>query len=288
MMTQYQQCQFGNLQQRINRRLRKYRQEKIQKESSFNKNDVLSVFYQKKSSTKAGTDQEVSAASMFNFNQELAAKEAIRQVKEISKERKFKESVEAIIRLNVDPRQGDQNIRGTCVLPAGTGKQVRVCVFADSEMEAQVLEAGADVFGTTDLIKQMGEGKIEFDKLIATQEQMQALKPLARVLGPKGLMPNVKSGTLVKPDELLEAVKLSKQGQIEFRVNEHSDIMVKIGLREFEEDKLIENFDAFARALVKRKPESIKGKYFVRGYIKTTMGHPIKLDLSEYQRLAQD
>jgi large subunit ribosomal protein L1 len=101
---------------------------------------------------------------------------------------------------------------------------------------------------------------------------MNQLKSLARVLGPKGLMPNVKSGTLVKPDELLEAVKLSKQGQIEFRVNEHSDLMVKIGLREFNEDQLFSNFDAFARALAKRKPESIKGKYFVRGYIKTTMG----------------
>ncbi len=148
----------------------------------------------------------------FNFNQELNCKEAIHQVKEISKERKFKESVEAIIRLNVDPRQGDQNIRGTCVLPAGTGKSVRVCVFADADMQDKVMEAGADVFGTSDLIKAMSEGKIEFDKLIATQEQMQSLKPLARVLGPKGLMPNVKSGTLVKPDELLEAVKLSKQG----------------------------------------------------------------------------
>jgi len=117
---------------------------------------------------------------------------------------------------------------------------------------------------------------------------MQVLKPLARILGPKGLMPNVKSGTLVKPDELIEAVKLSKMGQIEFRVNEHSDIMVKIGLREFAEDQLMTNFDAFARALVNKKPESIKGKYFVRGYIKTTMGHPIKLDLSDYQRMAQE
>lgn len=176
---------------------------------------VLSVFYQKKSSTKAagaGDSQQEAAAVLFNFKQELKCKEAIHQVKEISKERKFKESVEAIIRLNVDPRQGDQNIRGTCVLPAGTGKTVRVCVFADGDMQEKVMEAGADVFGTTDLIKAMGEGKIEFDKLIATQEQMQALKPLARVLGPKGLMPNVKSGTLVKPDDLLEAVRLSKQG----------------------------------------------------------------------------
>lgn len=112
--------------------------------------------------------QQESAAIMFNFNKELNCKEAIHQVKEISKERKFKESVEAIIRLNVDPKQGDQNIRGTCVLPAGTGKTVKVCVFADAEMEAQVLEAGADVFGTSDLIKQMGEGKFDFDKLIAT------------------------------------------------------------------------------------------------------------------------
>ena len=109
---------------------------------------------------------------------------------------------------------------------------------------------------------------------------MQALKPLARVLGPKGLMPNVKSGTLVKAEELLEAVRLSKQGQIEFRVNEHADIMVKIGLREFQEDQLLTNFDAFARALVKKKPESIKGKYFIRGYLKTSMGRPVKLDLS--------
>jgi large subunit ribosomal protein L1 len=193
-------------------------------------------------------------------------------VKEVSKERKFKESIEVIVRLNVDPRQGDQNIRGTCVLPSGTGKTVKVCVFADQEMQDKVMEAGADIFGTSDILKQMAEGKLEFDKLIATQEQMNQLKPLARVLGPKGLMPNVKSGTLVKPDELLEAVKLSKQGQIEFRVNEHSDIMVKIGLREFNEDQLFTNFDAFARALVKRKPESIKGKYFVRGYIKSTMG----------------
>lgn len=158
------------------------------------------------------------------------------------------------------------------MLPAGTGKTVRVCVFADLEMQDKVMEAGADIFGSSDLIKQILEGKIEFDKLIATQEQMNQLKSLARVLGPKGLMPNVKSGTLVKPDELLEAVKLSKQGQIEFRVNEHSDLMVKIGLREFNEDQLFSNFDAFARALAKRKPESIKGKYFVRGYIKTTMG----------------
>jgi len=168
---------------------------------------VLSVFYSKKP-----TDQAQAAASIINYAKEMPCKEAISKVKEVSKERKFKESVEAIIRLNVDPRQGDQNIRGTCILPAGTGKTVRICVFSDSEMKDQVLAAGADIFGSDDLLKELAEGKCDFDKLIATPEQMQSLKPLARVLGPKGLMPNVKSGTLVKPEELIESVKLSKQG----------------------------------------------------------------------------
>ena len=122
------------------------------------------------------------------------------------------------------------------MLPAGTGKTVRVCIFADKDMLEEIMAQGADAFGTDEIIKQMAEGQINFDKIIATPEQMNSLKPLARILGPKGLMPNAKSGTLVKPAELLETVKLSKQGQIEFRINEHSDIMVKIGLREFEND----------------------------------------------------
>jgi len=168
--------------------------------------------------------------------------------------------VEAIFRLAVDPRQGDQNVRGTCVLPAGTGKTVKICVFADKESKDDILAAGADMFGDEDTIKQIAEGNINFDKLIATPEQMQPLKTLAKILGPKGLMPNVKSGTLVKPEELMSSIKLSKQGQIEFRVNDNSDIMVKIGLRNFESDKLYENFDAVVRALAAKKPESIKGK----------------------------
>ena len=127
-------------------------------------------------------------------------------------------------------------------------------------MQEEIIAQGADAFGTDEIIKQMAEGQINFDKIIATPEQMNALKPLARILGPKGLMPNAKSGTLVKPAELLEAVRLSKQGQIEFRINEHSDIMVKIGLREFENDQIYQNFDSFAIALAKKKPEIIKGK----------------------------
>lgn len=196
----------------------------------------------------------------MNLSKEYDTLTAIQLIKEVSKERKFKESVEAIVRLAVDPKQGDQNIRGTCVLPAGLGKEVKVCVFADKDMKEQVMAAGADVFGTDEILKELAAGNIPFDKLIATPEQMSTLKPLARVLGPKGMMPNIKSGTLVKPEDLLESVKVSKMGQIEFRVNEHSDIMVKIGLKEFDNDKLVENFNSLASALAKKRPESIKGK----------------------------
>ena len=115
-----------------------------------------------------------------------------------------------ILQLNVDPTQGDQNVRGTCVLPAGTGQTIRVAVFADKEFHDQIKEAGADLIGDDQLIKEIGEGTLNFDKIIATPEHMQGLKTLARVLGPKGLMPNVKSGTLVKADDLLGAVKSSK------------------------------------------------------------------------------
>ena len=219
---------------------------------------------------------------MEDLNKVLPSKEALAMIKEISKPRKFKESVEAIIRLAVDPKQGDQNIRGTCVLPAGTGKEVKVCVFTDKEREEEVMKAGADAFGNDEILKQLAEGKFEFDKIIATPEQMQVIKPFAKILGPKGLMPNVKSKTLVKPDELLENIALAKRGQIEFRVNENADIMVKIGLREFEGDALFSNLDAFLKALIAKKPEAVKGKYFVRGYLKTSMGPPVKLDVAEY------
>ena len=133
-------------------------------------------------------------------------KEAIQKAKDISKTRRFTESFEVIVKLNVDPTKGDQNIRGTCILPAGVGKDVRVCVFADKELHDQVLAAKADIIGDETVLKQISEGEINFDKIIATPEHMSSLKAMARILGPKGLMPNVKSGTLVKADDLIETV----------------------------------------------------------------------------------
>jgi large subunit ribosomal protein L1 len=128
-------------------------------------------------------------------------------------------------------------------------------------------------------LKSITEGEIKFDKIISTPEHMPGLKQLARVLGPKGLMPNVKSGTLVKPDQLLETVKQSKQGLIEFRVNESATIMTKLGRREFSDEALSENLDALLKAIAMKRPESVKGRYMGRALMKTSMGPTLKLDV---------
>ena len=142
------------------------------------------------------------------------------------------------------------------------------------------------MIGTDSILKEIGEGgAIPFDKIIATPEQMPALKALARVLGPKGLMPNVKSGTLVKQHELMDTLKQSKQGLIEFRVNDSAFIMNKIGKRAFDDAALLDNLTAFMEAIAKKKPESVKGKYFQKALIKTSMGPPLKLNLAPFSHL---
>ena len=167
-------------------------------------------------------------------------------------------------------------------MPAGTGKEIKVCIFAGEEFHEECKAQGADFIGNDAVLKEIAEGTIPFDKIIATPEQMPALKALARVLGPKGLMPNVKSGTLVKQHELVETVKQAKQGLVEFRVNDGSFIMNKIGNRTFEVDALKENLNALMQALARKKPESVKGKFFLKAQVKTSMGPPLKLDISPY------
>lgn len=203
----------------------------------------------------------------------------------MSKQRSFLESVEAIIKLNVDPTRGDQMIRGTCTLPAGTGKEVKVCVFAGSELHDELKAVGADILGDEKTLLDIANEKIEFDKLLCSQEMVQDLKAYARILGPRGLMPNTKSGTLVKRDEIVEQVRQSKQGLVEFRVNPESFIMNKIGIRTFEGEALHHNFDALMMALIARKPESVKGRYFVKAQVKTTMGPPLSLNLEHYHQV---
>ena len=143
------------------------------------------------------------------------------------------------------------------------------------------------MIGTENLLKEIGQGaKIEFDKIICTTEQIGTLKQYARTLGPKGLMPNVKSGTLVKSDQLADTIKQSKQGLIEYRVDEHSFIKNKIGKRRFTDEELLSNLDAVMRSIISRRPPSVKGKYFNRAFLKSSMGPSIKLDLAHYQELA--
>lgn len=215
----------------------------------------------------------------------MSIEDALKRIKELSKERKFEESVEAVVKLNVDPTKGDQMIRGTCILPAGTGKTVKVCVFADAEFHKQLKDAGADIIGNDEILAEISKGETPFDKIICTPDYVNTLKKFARVLGPKGLMPNTKSGTLVRQDEVVETVRQSKQGLIEFRISPEAFIMSKIGLRKFTEEQLLENMNSLMMALIEKKPESVKGRYFMRGMIKTSMGPPMKIDLSKYAQI---
>ena len=176
-------------------------------------------------------------------------------------------------------------IRGTCVLPAGTGKELKVCVFADGEMQPAVVEAGADVIGSEQVVADIVSGALDVDRILATKEFLPQLKRHARFLGPRGLIPNKKSGTLVAADELVERVRESKKGLVEFRVNPESFILVKVGMRAFEDAGLVENFDALMTALAAKRPEAVKGRYFERAVLKSTMGPPFKVDLSKYSAM---
>lgn len=160
------------------------------------------MFYAKKTGP-SGESQQV----LVNAAQTYQPEEVFTKIDELAKERKFDESVEAIVKLNVDPTKGDQMIRGTCILPSGTGKEIKVCVFADGEFHSELKEAGADILGNDQVLIDIGNGNVPFDKIICTQEHIQDLKKFARILGPKGLMPNTKSGTLVKADEIVEQVR---------------------------------------------------------------------------------
>ena len=160
-----------------------------------------------------------------------------------------------------------------------------MCVFAGEEFHEDVKAQGADMIGDDAVLKDISEGVINFDKIIATPEQMTQLKAMARILGPKGLMPNMKSGTLVKQHELVEAVKLSKQGLVEFRINDASYIMGKIGLRSFKNQALNDNLNALMNSIAKKKPDSIKGKYFNSAQVKTSMGPPVDLNMSAFHNM---
>ena len=195
-----------------------------------------------------------------------------------NKKTKFDETIEISMNLGVDPRHADQMVRGVVALPNGTGKSVRVAVFTKEDKADEAKAAGADLVGAEDLAEQIQNGKIDFDRCIATPDMMAVVGKLGKVLGPKGLMPNPKLGT-VTPN-IADAIKAAKGGEIEFRVEKAGIVQAGIGKSSFAQEALVENVNAFVNAILKAKPNGVKGTYVERVTLSSTMGPSVKLDVA--------
>jgi large subunit ribosomal protein L1 len=191
---------------------------------------------------------------------------------------KFDATVEVALRLGVDPRKADQMVRGTVNLPHGTGKTVRVIVFAAGEKAEEAVNAGADAVGSDDLVARIQEGWLDFDAAIATPDQMAKIGRIARILGPRGLMPNPKTGTVTM--DVAKAVTDIKGGKISFRIDKHANLHVVIGKTSFSEEQLIENYAAVIDEVLRLKPAAAKGRYLKKATVTTTMGPGIPVDPS--------
>jgi large subunit ribosomal protein L1 len=208
------------------------------------------------------------------------AKQALEIVKK-SAFAKFDETVEIAVRLGVDPKHADQVVRGTVVLPAGTGKSVRVLVIATGDKAKEAEAAGANFVGADDMVAKIKDGWLDFDVLIATPDQMGKLGQLGRVLGPRGLMPNPKAGTVTM--DVTKAVRETKAGKIEFRVDKAGNVQAPIGKVSFPVESLESNFSAFMDQIVRMKPASSKGVYVRNVSISSTMGPGVKIDPNPYR-----
>lgn len=219
-------------------------------------------------------------AETFDGEKFYGLDEALKALKDVAS-KKFDETVEVAINLGVDPRHADQMVRGMVSLPAGTGKEMKVAVFARGDKADEALAAGADKVGAEDLMEDMAAGNIDYDRVIATPDMMGVVGRLGKVLGPKGLMPNPKLGT-VTPN-VAQAVKDAKGGQVEFRVEKQGIIHSGIGKLSFSDDQLRENFHAFTQAIVKARPTGSKGKYVKKITVTSTMGPGLKIDAAEVE-----
>jgi len=191
----------------------------------------------------------------------------------------FDETVDVCVILNVDPKHGDQVVRGTCSMPYGLGKTTKIAVFTSPEFREKAKEAGADIIGDEAVFLDIKAGNIQFEKCIATSDAINDLKPYAKILGPKGLMPNQKIGNLVPPEKLIEAIKQMKQGSVTYRVDVGSNIHSPLGKVSFEQDKILGNLKSLMGSLVEKKPISVKGQYFLSAYVSSTMGPSWRLAL---------
>jgi large subunit ribosomal protein L1 len=224
-----------------------------------------------------------AALEKVDRNQRYLLEEGLRLAKETARA-KFDETVEMAVRLGVDPRQADQNVRGTVTLPHGMGKTVRVLAFAKGEKEKEAQDAGADFVGGDDLIKKITDGWLDFDKAVATPDMMGAVGRIGKILGPRGLMPNPKTGT-VTPD-IGKAVKEIKAGKLEFRVDKAGIVHAPVGKASFNSEQLIDNARAVLTSILRAKPASAKGNYLRGVTISTTMGPGVKIDLSQVRAMA--
>ena len=215
------------------------------------------------------------AAEKVDRNNLYTAPEAIALLKSMPK-RGFDETIEAVYRLNVDPRKADQLVRGVVNLPNGTGKTAKVLVFARGPKATEATEAGADIVGDDDLVQKVQDGFLDFDAVVATPDMMGKVGRLGRILGPRGLMPNPKTGTVTM--DVTKAVKDIKGGKIEFRVDKHGNLSFLIGKMSFEEKALDENFKAVADEIKRLKPSTVKGRYITKATITSTMDPGIPLD----------
>ena len=215
------------------------------------------------------------AAKKFDRDQLFSPNEAIELVKGLGTA-KFDESIELVLRLGVNPKHADQMVRGTVVLPHGTGKSKRVLVIASGDKLKDAEEAGADFVGGPEMVKKIQEGWVDFDAVIATPDMMREVGKLGKVLGPRGLMPNPKTGTV--SFEVAQAVREIKAGKVEFRVDKTAIIHVAVGKLSFSDDKLADNARTLIQAVMKAKPASAKGKYVRSIYVSSTMGPGVAID----------
>jgi large subunit ribosomal protein L1 len=214
-----------------------------------------------------------------------APAEAIHLLKEFP-EPKFDETVELAFRLGVDPRKADQMIRGTVTLPNGTGKSVRVAAFATGDKAREAQEAGADIVGGEELVEEVIKGIIDFDAAVATPDMMSSVGKAGRVLGPRGLMPNPKAGTVTF--DIGKAVRDIKGGKLEYRIDRQGNLHLIVGKRSFDEDRLLENYLAVVDEIIRAKPSAAKGKYLKSVTLSTTMGPGIRIDPNRLRDTAQE
>jgi large subunit ribosomal protein L1 len=224
------------------------------------------------------TKRNKAIVKSFDKNKEYSIPEAIKIIKDNSKV-KFAESLDVAIRLGVDPRHADQMVRGTVSLPNGTGKQVRVLVIGKGSKAQEALDAGADYAGFEEYLEKIKTGWADIDVIVATPDSMGELGKLGKVLGPKGLMPNPKSGTVTM--DVATAVKEVKAGKIEFRVEKAGIVHASLGKLNFENEKLAENVRVFLNTIVKLKPSSAKGQYVKSLFLTSTMGPGLKITKEE-------